>query len=70
MAILIAIVDVGPAMVVVVFASTLDAIVISLPLDIAKFLRWRVPVPVMIVILVLKCRSGCGKRLSHGEAGR
>jgi hypothetical protein len=38
MTILITIVDVGSAMVVAVLAGALDAVVISLPLDVAEFL--------------------------------
>src|SRR5258708_39743174 len=68
-AILITIVDIGPSVVVIVFTGTLDAIVISLPLDVAEFLRGRVPVTVAVMVVVLVRRS-CGKRLSHREAGR
>ena len=72
MAVLVAIVDVGSAMVVVVFTGTLDAVVISPLLDLAKFLRGHIPVPVavMVVVLVLKCRSWRSQRLGHGKAGR
>src|SRR5881394_165382 len=69
-AILITIVDIRPAVVVIVFTGTLDAIVISLPLNVAKFRRWLVPVPVpvpvAVMILVLGRRS-CGKWVSHRE---
>ena len=55
MAVLIAIVDVGPAMVVVVLAGAFDTVVVSLPLDIAKLL-WRcVPIAIMVTVMVLNC---------------
>src|SRR3981081_3146654 len=70
MAVLITIIDVGSAMVVVVFTGTLDTVVVSLLLDLAKFLRWRVPVPVMVAIMVLECRSGRSHRWGHDETRR
>ena len=70
MAILITIVDVGSAMVVVVFAGTLDAVVISLLLDLAKFLWRQIPITVMIAVMVLNCGSRRSERLGHSEAGR
>ena len=70
MAVLVTITDVGSAMVVVVPASALDAVVESLPLDVAKFLWRHVPVPVPVTIMVLKCGSGRSERLGHGGAGR
>src|SRR3979490_1580984 len=70
MTVFITIVDVGTAMVVVVLTSTFDSIVISLPFDIAKFLRWRVPVPVVIAVMVLECRSGRSRWWGHDETGR
>ena len=72
MTILITIVDVGSAVVVVVLAGTFDTVVISLPLNVAKFLWRHVPVvvAVAIVVLVLECRGWRCERLSHCKAGR
>jgi hypothetical protein len=73
MTILIAVVDVGSAMVVVILPRAFDAVVVSLPLDIAKLLRGRIPVTVAIAvtitILVRGCRSWGGKRFGRSEAG-
>ena len=57
MPVLIAIVDVGSAMVVVVLAGAFDTVMVSLPLDITKLLWWYVPAVVMITVMVLNC---CG----------
>src|ERR1700744_3990918 len=43
MAIFIAVVDVGTAVIVVVLSGAFDSVVIALLLNVTKFFRWRVP---------------------------
>ncbi|WP_221272753.1 hypothetical protein [Tunturiibacter gelidoferens] len=43
MTVLVAIIYVGPAMIVEIFAGSFDAIMVALPLNVAELLRWNVP---------------------------
>jgi hypothetical protein len=70
MTVLIAIVDVWPAVVVVILASALDTIVISLTLDFAELLWWGIPTAVSVMVVILDGGNWRCERLSDGKAGR
>jgi hypothetical protein len=65
MAILVAIVYIGAAMVVIVFPSAFNSIMKALALDVAKLLWWYVP-----STLLGKCCCRSLIRLGNHEAGR